>query len=114
MGQNIENKPTQRAHVRFQKHKTDTQKKDTSWHAHKWGFPNFLSVPGRVSKSTFLPPNAVSNYSHPPDYKIPFIIPFYLSHLKKQLLEAAADCLPVEFLVPNNSLLNLIESSAQV
>jgi hypothetical protein len=46
-----------------------------------------------------------------PDYKIPFTKPFYFSRLKKQLLEAVANCLPVEFLVPDNSLLNLSESS---
>jgi hypothetical protein len=28
-GQNTDNRPTQRAHVRFRKHKTDTQNKDT-------------------------------------------------------------------------------------
>jgi hypothetical protein len=50
--------------------------------------------------------------ANPPDYKIPFIKPYYFSHLKKQLLEAMADCLPVEFLVPDNTLLNLNESSA--
>jgi hypothetical protein len=49
-----------------------------------------------------------------PDYKISFIKPFIFSRLKKQLLEAAADCLPVEFLVPDNSLLNLSESSSRV
>jgi hypothetical protein len=37
-------------------------------HTHKRGFPDFLSVPGRVSKSTFLLPDAVSNCGHPPDY----------------------------------------------
>jgi hypothetical protein len=38
--------------------------------------------------------------------------PYISLALKKQLLEAAADCLPVEFLVPDSSLLNLSESSA--
>jgi hypothetical protein len=76
--------------------------------------PIFSLSLGEFQKSTFLPPDAVSNCSHPPDFKISFIKPFYFSHLKKQLLEAVADCLPVEFLDPDNSLLNLSESSVWV
>ena len=43
-----------------------------------------------------------------------FIKRFYFSRLKKQLLEAVVDCLPVEFLVPDNSLLILSESSTWI
>ena len=40
--------------------------------------------------------------------------PFISFTLKKQLLEAVVDCLPVEFLVPDNSLLILSESSTWI
>jgi hypothetical protein len=48
--------------------KIDTKNEDTGQHTHKRGSPDFLSVPGRVSKSTFLLPDAVSNCGHLPDY----------------------------------------------
>ena len=88
-GRNTDNKPTQRAHVRFRKLKTDTQNKDIGRHTHKRVFSDFLSVSGRVSKSTFVPPDAVPNCSHLP---VPLIYTLiFLSPINQ--LKAAANWL---------------------
>jgi hypothetical protein len=78
------------------------------------GIPRFSFCPWETFKIHF-PPSCCSFQLQPlPDYKISFIKPYYFSPLKKQLLEAAAEYLPVLFLVPDNSLLNLSKSSMQV
>jgi hypothetical protein len=71
--------------------------------------PNFLSVSRRVSKSTFLPPDAAPNCSHLP---VPLINTLIFLSPKKQLLKAEADCLLHSYILI--SLLNLSKSSMQV
>jgi hypothetical protein len=57
---------------------------------HTRGDSPIFSLSQGVSKSTFLPPDAVPNCGHLP---VPLIYTLLFLSPKKQLLKAAADCL---------------------